>query len=195
MSQVREVPAARELDELRAGYSLAQQRGMPCVHHRCGCRIPNTVSPHATWAYSRMRPSKPIPPENTRASCLLATVDPGPGLGHAFPGFGVSLRSTRGIQQVHRRYTPAQDMHPETGLPWISWLAVTFCTTRHACRNGITVRDRHFGQIGWTYSQARCRDRLGSAAWYARRTTASVSVVTVSPLHLGHVPLGGRANL
>jgi hypothetical protein len=43
--------------------------------------------------------------------------------------------------------------------------------------------------------QARCRDRLGSAAWYARRTTASVSVVTVSPLHLGHVPFGGRANL
>jgi hypothetical protein len=50
---------------------------------------------------------KPIPPENTRAGCLLATVDPGPGLGR-ISRVEVSLRSTLGIRRVHGRSTPVR---------------------------------------------------------------------------------------
>ena len=74
--------------------------------------VPNTVSPHATWAYSRMRPSSlsrrktRVPGVSWRPSTLV------PASGAHFPEFGVSLRSTRAIWQVYRRYTPAHAPPP-----------------------------------------------------------------------------------
>jgi len=81
-------------------------------------QVPETVSPHATWAYSRIRPSSLSRRRTRMPGYLLATVDPGSGLGLTFPGLEVGLRSTRGTWQVHGRYMqPAPPPRPTQRLP------------------------------------------------------------------------------